>query len=183
MGDSERQLAEKIRDGDESAFEELFFAYFYDLSAFAFQMIHSNEQAEDIVQEVFYRLWKNRREWSVSTSVKSYLFKSVRNETLNQIEKKQNRINKAEEYKEELTYFQGPTEERISRSEQRLIGRIWDIVGGMPERRKTVFILHRKHGFSYREISAIMDISRKTVENHMGIALNEIREKLNIKQF
>ncbi|MEX0928287.1 MAG: sigma-70 family RNA polymerase sigma factor, partial [Balneolales bacterium] len=61
-----------------------------------------------------------------------------------------------------------------------LINQIWKLVEKMPEQRNMVFMLHRKHGLSYTEISEVMGIARKTVENHMGKALQELREKLDI---
>lgn len=63
------------------------------------------------------------------------------------------------------------------KSEQ-LIDRIWSLVAEMPRRRRTVFVLHRKHGLRYREIVEVLGISRKTVENHMGLALSDIRDNL-----
>ncbi|MEX2437898.1 MAG: sigma factor-like helix-turn-helix DNA-binding protein, partial [Candidatus Babeliales bacterium] len=60
-----------------------------------------------------------------------------------------------------------------------LVSQIWDLVEAMPEQRKMVFELHRKHGLSYSEISEVMGIAKKTVENHMGKAFQEVREKLN----
>lgn len=178
---SEKHLVEQIRKGDENAFERLFFKFFYDLCAYALQMTRSNEIAEDIVQEVFYKIWKGRRSWELNSSLKAYLFQSVRNEALNQINHEQFR----EDLRDE---FANGGEKRIVTQEsdphqpdKKLLRKIWSIVSEMPQRRRSVFVLYRKHGLSYKEIAEVLGISRKTVENHMGLALNDIREQLDIE--
>lgn len=174
---SEKHLVEKIREGDENAFEELFFEYFYDLCSYALQMTKSNEIAEDIVQEVYYKIWKRRQSWELNSSLKAYLFQSVRNEALNQINHKKFRKNLRGE-------FASGEKQRITQPDDRkqpnkkLLRQIWAIVSEMPQRRRSVFVLYRKHGLSYKEIAEVLDLSRKTVENHMGLALNDIREQL-----
>lgn len=175
---SEKHLVEQIREGDEDAFEELFFEYFYDLCSYALQMTKSNEIAEDIVQEVYYKIWKRRRSWELNSSLKAYLFQAVRNEALNQINHKKYR----EDLRDELA--NGEMKQTITQTDdrkqpnQKLLRQIWTIVSEMPQRRRSVFVLYRKHGLSYKEIAQVLDLSRKTVENHMGLALNDIREQL-----
>ncbi|CAN0239938.1 unnamed protein product, partial [Chrysoparadoxa australica] len=63
-----------------------------------------------------------------------------------------------------------------------LIKRVWEVVSQMPERRRLVFELHRKHGFSYKEIARILEITRKTVENHMSQALQYLRDNIEINK-
>ncbi|SHF55609.1 RNA polymerase sigma-70 factor, ECF subfamily [Fodinibius roseus] len=180
--DSDQHLVERIREGDEQAFKRLFFNYYYDLCGFASQMTASREQAKDIVQEVFYKVWKGREQWTIYSSLKAYLFQSVRNETLNQMDREQHR----QQLREQIaTREKGYGRELRSRREddtenEELLNRIWSLVGEMPRRRRAVFVLHRKHGLSYNEIAEVMGISRKTVENHMGLALSHIREQIEI---
>ncbi len=178
MCKTDQHLIEKIRQGDKTAFEQLFFEYFYDLRSFALQITESNELAEDIVQEIFYKLWKCRQDWTISSSLKGYLFKAVRNEALNQLSKKKHQRAKIENFKQESAYYNDVIDNSLSRDDKKLVKKIWDVVAGLSERRQSVFALHRKHGLSYQEIAYILGITRKTVENHMGMALTEIREKL-----
>lgn len=164
----------KIRKGDERAFEKLFFEYFYDLISFAIQITGSPSRSKDIVQEVYYKIWKRRDRWNVHTSIKAYLFRAVRNEALNFI----NRKNHRENTREELAFHSSKHSTHYSfedTNSDQLLEQIWEIVSELPDRRKSVFILHRKHGLSYKEIAQVLDISRKTVENHMGHALDDIR--------
>lgn len=177
--DSDQLLVESIREGDEQAFKRLFFSYYYDLCAFASQVTDSEEQARDVVQEVFYKLWKRREQWTIHSSLKAYLFQSVRNEALNEIDRERHRRQIREKIaKREEDRFERGQRSRDEVDNEQLFNRIWCLVEEMPRRRRTVFVLHRKHGLTYKEIAEIMDIRRKTVENHMGLALNEIREQI-----
>lgn len=167
-----------IKKGDKQAFESLFVEYFYDLTAYAIQITNSPSQAKDIVQEVFYRLWKRRERWNIRTSVKAYLFRAVHNEALNQIDQKKHRQDTREQFAMQ-TENQHTTKFEQDENHQKWVKQIWEIVSELPDRRRSVFTLHRKYGLSYKEIARVLDISRKTVENHMGLALDDIRKKID----
>lgn len=172
------ELVERIRNGDGEAYEELFFEYYSKLCGFAFRILKSDELAKDCVQEVFLKIWRNRKDWVINYSLRVYLYKSVRNQALNKIEKQKTRRDYTRQYYEEG--IRDIIAERPSRNRDReLVDQIWQLAESLPKRRRTVFELHKKNGLSYKEIAKIMGITRKTVENHMGRALQEIRNKLN----
>lgn len=177
---ADRRRVQRIREGDKGAFEQLFFEYFHDLCAYALQITSSNEQAKDIVQEVFYNLWKRRKDWTVHTSLKAYLFRSVHNEALNHIDYRQYRREAKEQFKEHLKNSIANRTKSLRKVDSQLLKKIWDVVRDLPKRRRSVFTLHRKHGLSYKEIAQVLEISRKTVENHMGLALKDIRDKIRV---
>ncbi|MCW9706004.1 RNA polymerase sigma-70 factor [Fodinibius salsisoli] len=179
ISNSDQHLAEEVQQGDEKAFKRLFLKYYYDLRGFSAQMIKSKERAQDIVQDVFCTLWKKREEWHIHSSVKAYLFQSVRNETLNYIDRRQHRENIRTAFSKKEVSHLSIVRNSDTHREQLLIDQIWEIVSEMPDRRRSVFILHRKHGLSYKEIAEVLGITRKTVENHMGFALSDIREQVD----
>ncbi|WP_069130300.1 RNA polymerase sigma-70 factor [Rhodohalobacter halophilus] len=175
---SYHKIVEKIRSGDQYAFEKMFHAYYSKLCVFSNSYVKSLDLARDVVQEVFIKIWDNHQEFEIRQSLKAYLYQAVRNQSLNQIEKnKQKRrlsesLKKHEEITEEVESPDLNTEE--------LTQKIWKLVEELPERRRSIFILYRKHGLSYKEIAEVMDIKRKTVENQMGKSLQFLREQLDL---
>lgn len=180
---SEPRLIEEVRNGNRKAFEQLFFENYYGLCRFAFSITHSNDLARDSVQDVFLKIWRNRNDWRVKRSLKAYLYQAVRNQALNLLEQQNNYNNLTLRLHEELgrENLYAPDEPLLQISE--IVIRIWDIVEQMPEQRKQVFELSRKHGLNHREISEIMDITPKTVEYHIKRALEDLRKKLDISRF
>lgn len=176
---------ERIRKGDKKAFEALFFEYHEQLSRFANSITKSREFARDAVQDIFLKIWRNRKKLDIQVSVKVYLYQAVRNQSLNLLKKQKNQQRLRDNFLSEIKSLRIPEypETNLSPEDQELIKRIWEVVGEMPERRRLVFELHRKHGFSYKEIAKILEITRKTVENHMSQALQHIRDNIEINKF
>lgn len=181
----ETYRVKEIREGNAKAFEELFFEYHGQLIGFANTIIKSKEYARDIVQDVFLNIWRNREDWEIHFSLKVYLYQSVRNQALNLLEKQKTRQRLNENLQREIenSSFNESTYSHLSGHELKLLKRIWELAEEMPERRRLVFELNRKHGLSYKEISKVLNISGKTVENHLGQAIQFIRSKINIKDF
>lgn len=177
--DKDIRLVDRIRKGDAQAFERLFFKYYSRLCGFAVKLVKSPDLAKDCVQDVFLKIWRNREDWTVYYSLSVYLYQAVRNQALNQLEKRKTHREYSETYYEEDFHNPVSDGDELSNDELALVGRIWDIVAQMPQRRRMVFELHRKHGLSYKEIAQIMDITRKTVENHMGRALQDVRDQIH----
>lgn len=177
----EDDQVDRIRNSEEKAFEELFFKYYKSLCIFSMQFVRSPELAKDCVQEVFLKIWRQREDWEIHYSLKVYLYQAVRNQALNQVEKMKKRREYSASYFEENKYNLTGSSDAFS-AQGLLIEKIWSIVDKMPERRRTVFELHRKHGLSYKEIAQVMDIAIKTVENHMGKALQDIRDTIDIPE-
>ncbi|PAU93024.1 hypothetical protein CK503_13965 [Aliifodinibius salipaludis] len=171
-------LVEKIRQGDEHAFEKLFCKYYYDLCSFAYQFTSCEERAKDLVQDVFEKIWNRRKKWEVHRSVKAYLLKAVRNSAINNINKRGHRSEVRGTFSRERLRNIKPSIYRGADKKDELVDQIWEAVVAMPKRRRRVFILYHRHGLSYNEISEVLDISRKTVENHMGLALKDIRAQI-----
>ncbi|HAW79536.1 MAG TPA: RNA polymerase sigma-70 factor, partial [Balneola sp.] len=140
--------------------------------------------ARDAVQDVFLKFWRNRKEIDIQVSVKVYLYQAVRNQSLNLLDKQKNQQRLRENFLSEIKSIrvEGFEESNLNTEQIELIKKVWETVNKMPERRRLVFELHRKHGFSYKEIAKILEITVKTVENHMSQALQYLRENIEINK-
>jgi RNA polymerase sigma-70 factor (ECF subfamily) len=181
---SDLSRVERIRKGDKKAFEALFFEYHEQLSRFANSITKSREFARDAVQDVFLKVWRNRKELDIKVSVKVYLYQAVRNQSLNLLSKQKNQQRLREDFLSEVKSIRSEEYVEVASNNEHLelIKRVWEVVSQMPERRRLVFELHRKHGFSYKEIARILEITRKTVENHMSQALQYLRDNIEINK-
>lgn len=175
---TDQQWAKEIAEGNEAAFELLFFEFYYKLCNVAYSIVKSRSRARDVVQDVFFKLWERKANWEIQVSLKVYLYQAVRNEALNFVEKEKAHRRLKEQFSDSIILRETDRDEMPDKEEKELLNKIWQIVRCMPERRRLVFVLHRKHGLSYKEIATVMDIARKTVENHMGEALKDIREQI-----
>jgi len=158
-------------------FEEVFRIHYSNLCAYANQFLNDVDASEEVVQDIFYKLWNNREKIEISSSVKSYLFRSVRNSCLNTIK----HINIREEYKEhnerEMKTEESNYDDIMQTSE--IEEKIRETIDLLPTERRKVFIMSRFDGLKYKEIAEKQNISIKTVENQMGKAIKFMREKLS----
>lgn len=162
-----------IAAGDRHAFEALFRLHYRPLCAFAMGYLKDGDQAEDIVQDLFFRLWLDREKVNITTSVKAYLYASVRNRCLNAVKAG----TKVRALNEEVD-DQQQEEERSEDEHAERIARVQAAIEALPEERRKVFKLSRYEGLKYHEIATRLGISVKTVENQMGSALKTLRIEL-----
>ena len=162
-----------FRIGDRSAFEALFRTHYRPLCAFALQYVKDGDRAQDLVQDLFVRLWQDREQVNITTSVKSYLFSAVRNRCLNLVSAAARMRPIDEEMDDRVD-----EEERTEEEHSLRAARVQAAIEGLPEERRKVFRLSRDEGLKYHEIAQRLGISVKTVENQMGKALKTLREEL-----
>lgn len=157
---------------DQQAFEKLFRAYFTPLMAFSRKILGDEDDAREVVHQVFIKLWERRHEIDLSTSLKSYLFTAVNNRSLNVI--RDRKKYSSEELPERMEQWDVSAELESAELEEKIRAAI----GTLPDRCREVFELSRFNGMSYGEIAKQLDISVKTVENQMTKALKILRELL-----
>ena len=174
---SNEGLFVKVRQhGDYTAFESLYRRFYVALTNYAYRYMRCRDKADDMVSEVFYKLWKKRAAISVTTSLQSYLFTSVRNKCLDQI-RAEGRVNQCDETV--LIDFDAacatPLQYTVGEELQK---RIETAIEALPKDRRRIFRMSRDNGLKYKEIAATLGISIKTVETQMGRALRFLREEL-----
>ncbi|HYW36407.1 MAG TPA: RNA polymerase sigma-70 factor [Balneolaceae bacterium] len=191
LSNKEKKLLERIRSGDEEAFKKVFFQYYNPLCKYAMKIVKSRPLAQDAVQEVFMKIWKNHRDWYIYHSLKTYLYQAVRNQSLNLLEARNRHCASKSLSDDEDNVINIKRVDNNYKNEHfersiyinDLVDDIWDIVEDMPERRRMAFTLHRKDGLSYKEIGGVMGIKRKTVENHIALVLKTIRQNIDHSKF
>jgi RNA polymerase sigma-70 factor (ECF subfamily) len=157
-------------------FEQLFRAHYSPLCAYANHFLKDVDAAEEVVQEVMFRLWTNRETLVITTSMKSYLFRAVRNGCLNVIK----HMNVREEFRRAREMeMEGSEVFEDSLIVSELQVKIREAIERLPTERRKVFIMSRYDGLTYQQIADKLSISVKTVENQMGKALKYLREELS----
>ena len=157
-------------------FETLFSDHYSRLCAYAYNFIKEQEGSEEIVQEVFFKLWINRSDIKIESSIISYLYRAVRNASLNLIKHIKIRENYKQHNKEQIEQSEQLDSDPLNVSE--LEKKIRASIDLLPEQRKKIFILSRYEQLKYKEIAEKLGISIKTVENQMGKALQFLRKEL-----
>ena len=174
---SNEELFEVIKATDDYlAFEKLYKRFYYILTHYAYRYMKCPELANDMVSEVFYKLWKKRDSISVTTSLQSYLFTAVRNKCLDQL-RVENRVDKCDDsvLVDLDSSSSTPLQHAIAEELQQ---KIESAIEALPKDRRRVFRMSRDNGLKYKEIADTLGISIKTVETQMGRALKFLRGEL-----
>ena len=175
---------ELVRRGDVGAYEAMFRAHYEPLCRFVLGYDIPREAAEDLVQDVFFRIWEQRARWELQTTLAAYLYGATRNRALDYV--RHRLVVRQWEARAARTGGRSlvgticartePADERLELRE--LDAAIQRAVAQLPERCRQTFLLSRVHGLGYADIAAAMDVSVKTVKVQMGRALKALRVSL-----
>jgi RNA polymerase sigma-70 factor, ECF subfamily len=171
----DKELYLKLKEGEEKAFQTLFLKYYSAMCRFANQLLNDRELSEEIVQDMFVKIWEKRTVLNIETSVKHYFFRSVRNHCLNHIQHEKIKKQYANKILESANQKINTEQYYL---EIDLIKRIEKSIASLPPKRREIFRLSREQGLKYKEIADKLGISVKTVEAQMGLALKYLREDL-----
>lgn len=168
---SDLELLERLQRDDELALNLIFKKYWQPLFIAAYNLLKDKDTCEDIVQDIFIRIWDRRYELEIKTTLRSYLYAAVRYEVFRQIKLG----NVREEFFERVgqTAFSPSPHEDLAYQE--LVGKIDSVISELPERCQKVYRLSREEQLSHKEISEKLKISTKTVETHITKALKHLR--------
>lgn len=173
-GSDDHTLMERIRAGDGEALDLLLKRYWNPLIEYASSFLHDRDSSEDVVQDAFIRVWRSRESWSATGTVQSYLYRIVRNRSLNEKEKRSVR----ERWKETAIAPPAPPTPAEVQEHEALSVALARAVESLPPRRREIVILSRFHGLSYKEIAEITGVSAQTVANQMSAAFSTLRDAL-----
>jgi len=176
---TDEELLLRLRKGDEWAFEQIFKRHWHKLYLVAHAKIGSHAEAEEIVQNIFSTLWEKRNTLEV-TNLTGYLYRSVRNRTINQIRDKITQHRYWEYYKQFIpTTTKNSTENVVMFDD--LSDAVEVAVNRLPEKSRQVFRLNRLEGKSISEIANLLKLSEKAIEYHLTKSLKELR--VHLKDF
>lgn len=172
------ELLTRLKNGDVLAFDRVYELYSHKLFSFVFKILKNEAEADDIVQEVFVKIWESRHKLEDYKLVNSYIFTIAYNNSIDLIRKRINNTKYLEHLKNSAVINVTPNV--ISQIEfNELNIHAEKLIANLPERQKQVYLLHREEGLTYPEIAEKLGISKNTVENHMVKALKYLRQNMD----
>ena len=170
-------FVEKLKKGDYDAYTLLMNNYYKNLCGYANLFTKDPSKSEDIVQNVFVKLWVYRKKVDSNIPIKRYLHKSVYNEFIDQYRKNKSVISLEEKHLKAIN----TVIDNNSFDIEQLMTRVNNEIEKLPEKCKKVFILNKKEGLTHDEIAEYLQISKKTVEGHITRAFKILNQKLGKK--
>lgn len=170
---NEANLIKCISSGDEKAFLEIFNLYFKSVCRFVEKYVQSKQLSEDLVQEVFIKVWENRNKFSEIQSFRSYLYACAKNHTLNSLKKAARSEIALGELINSYSIVRSQTEEKLLDKEY--LACFNKVLESLPERTREIFKLCREQKKSYADVAEIMGISKNAVKNHMVHSIKQLK--------
>lgn len=167
------EWARRMGNSDESAFKELFDATFENYVRYAWRFTKNKDSAMDIVQEGFIKLWNYRNKLDPSQSLKTYIYRMIKHKSLNHLRDRRHDdvpLTDLELVADSSPEFEEQTESALGSSMKKWIKEL-------PERQQEAFKLSRFEGLTHEEIAEAMEVSPRTVNNHIVAALNTLQEQ------
>lgn len=176
--DMTNELLTRFKNGDMLAFDRVYELYSHKLFSFVLKILKNEAETDDIVQEVFVKIWESRYKLEDYKSLNAYIFTIAYNNSINIIRKRINNTKYLEYLKNSAVINLTPN--IISQIEfNELNIQAQKFIAKLPERQKQVYQLHRENGLTYPEIADKLGISKNTVENHMVKAIKYLRQNMN----
>lgn len=157
---------------DEQAYEELFRYFYPSLYQFALSFVKTGHLAEEVVSDVFIRIWQKRSALARIHDLKLYLFISTKNTALNYLRQQKRDILLSDDYRVQLRSVYFDPEELLITAE--MVNRIQQAINQLPPRCQLIFKLIKDDGLKYKEVAELLSLSLKTIENQMTLALRKI---------
>lgn len=173
---SDKQLVRAIKEGDSKSFDRLFEKYYDRFFSFACCLLHDGRAAEDVLQNVFLKLWLSRERLDENRSIENYLLVSVRNEIFDYLRLKYNQLvlrgetpdaaDSSADIETNMLFLE--TSDRMDR-----------IIRNMPKQRQRIFMMSRFENMPAKEIADKLGLSIRTVERHIYLALKDLKQLIS----
>jgi RNA polymerase sigma-70 factor, ECF subfamily len=177
---SDKRLLLLLKSGNKTAFTEIFDRYWSILFIQACKLVRDEDEAADLVQEVFIYIWDNRETIAIEGELLPYLSRAVRYRFLDLLDKRKVRRNYADSFRVFMQEGRAVTDEQLR--EKELLRIIDELVNRLPPKQKQVYEMSRKGNMSTAEIALALNVSEKTVQNQVSLALRELKLKFNLLQ-
>ena len=174
----ELQLLSEMREGSEAAFEAIFDSYKDKVYVFSYRILKSKDLADDIVIEVFTKIWEKRARIEPSLAFQSYLFTITKNHIVNLLNKASLDSKIQGQLITSVNYYRSSTEEEVIYNEYLTIAE--QAISQMPKQRRRVFQLKSEQGLTYDQIALKLGISKNTVKSHLLAATAYLRSVINM---
>lgn len=166
-------LVDKVRNNNNSAFEEIFKRYWNPLYVFAFKKLKDEDDAKDVVQNVFINFWRRSATLEITDTLEKYLFSAVRYELLH-------KISQSIKQQEKITHYYNVVMPNFMTAldplqQKELMAAIEQQIDALPDRLKEIYQLSKEENLSIKEIAMRLNISEQTVKNQLGTALKKLR--------
>lgn len=176
--DDDEELLQLLKCGNEEAYSRLYNKYWDKVFALALSKTKDPYLAEDITQDIFLSLWNNREDLNIEKTVSQYLSVAVKYKLIDYLRKVSKQSFKQNLQSGDCDSYDCDPEQQLAL--KNLLDTIQSTTTSLPEKCRLVFTLSREKGFSHRAIASLMNISEKTVENHITKALHRLRKAINL---
>ncbi|HMR81702.1 MAG TPA: RNA polymerase sigma-70 factor [Niabella sp.] len=172
---SDENLLELIRNDDKTAFSEVYQRYAISLAEFCASRLHQIEDAHDVLQDLFVKLWENRHQLNVKGNLKNYLFSALRYRVIDKIRQNATRENYAEMIRPllDIVHSNNPYEQLKAKDIKKHLEEQLD---KLPKKTQRIYKLSREEQLSTKEIAEHLQLPEQTVKNQLTIALKHLRD-------
>lgn len=174
MDTPDREIMLALREGRREAFRQVFETCYEGLCRYAFTFLRDQDEAEDIVQSMFVKLWERRDELDIKHAIRPYLFRSVYNQCMNQLEHRA--VKSKHHHHSEVMLSDAVQHPEVFKDE--LNDKVREVVDKLPPQCRTIFIMSRYEELKYPEIAEKLNISVNTIQNQICKALKILRDEL-----
>lgn len=174
---NEKELLEAITNGNEIAFKTIYDAYFKKLSAYLYKLCKSNDVTEEMVNDVFLKIWKNKSSLNHIESFEAYLFTMARNKAIDYLRKLAKDTNLITELTTQIQESHNEIEEKLDATALKNL--IEQSLAQLSDQKRKIFKMSKEEGYSHDEIAAEMQLSKSTVKNHLSETLKHLKKQVD----